>query len=73
VGDRVQLLVTFLIPGSAALPGTAFLHEQMKVHHFAGVILIALGLARVDRRIATKAARYLERCRWRTRKPVLIC
>ena len=37
------LLVTFLIPGSAALPGTAFLHEQMKVHHFAGMILIALG------------------------------
>jgi hypothetical protein len=39
----VLLLVTFLIPGSAALPGTAFLHEQMKVHHFAGMILIALG------------------------------
>jgi len=37
----VLLLVTFLIPGSAALPG--FLHEQMKVHHFAGMILIALG------------------------------
>ncbi len=37
------LLVTFLIPGSAELPGTAFLHEQMKVHHFAGMILIALG------------------------------
>jgi hypothetical protein len=39
----VLLLVTFLIPGSAALPGTAFVHEQMKVHHFAGMILITLG------------------------------
>jgi drug/metabolite transporter (DMT)-like permease len=26
-----------------SLPGTDFLHEQMKAHHFAGMILIALG------------------------------
>jgi hypothetical protein len=70
----VLLLVTFLIPGSAALPGTAFIHEQMKVHHFAGMILIALGDWRSSMgEFATKAAWYLERCRWRTRKPVLIC
>jgi hypothetical protein len=26
-----------------SLPGTPFLHEQMKVHHLAGMILIAPG------------------------------
>ena len=62
-GATNVLLVTFLIPVSAILLGVVFLHEQMRVHHFAGMMLIALGLALVDGRMAAKGALYLERYR----------
>lgn len=44
-------LVTFLIPVSAILLGTAFLGERLAPQHFAGMGLIALGLAVIDGRL----------------------
>lgn len=43
--------VMFLIPVNAVLLGTIFLHEQIRVHHLAGMALIALGLLRADVRL----------------------
>jgi drug/metabolite transporter (DMT)-like permease len=45
------LLVTFLIPVSAVLLGTTVLGERLGAPHFAGMGLIALGLAAIDGRV----------------------
>ncbi len=44
------LLVTFLVPVSAILLGAVFLHERLAAADFAGMGLIALGLAAIDGR-----------------------
>ena len=44
------LLVTFLVPVSAILLGAVFLHERLAIADFAGMGLIALGLAAIDGR-----------------------
>jgi drug/metabolite transporter (DMT)-like permease len=50
-GATNLLLVTFLIPISAILLGTVALGERLAPHHFAGMGLIALGLASIDGRL----------------------
>ena len=50
-GATNLLLVTFLIPVSAVLLGFLFLGEQLEPRHFAGMGLIALGLAAIDGRL----------------------
>lgn len=50
-GATNLLLVTFLIPISAVLLGFLFLSEQLELRHFAGMGLIALGLAAIDGRL----------------------
>jgi drug/metabolite transporter (DMT)-like permease len=45
------LLVTFLIPVSAILLGTAFLGERIEPMHLIGMGLIGLGLAAIDGRL----------------------
>jgi len=52
VGATNLLLVTFLIPVTAILLGTAFLGERLEVRQVAGMALIALGLAAIDGRAA---------------------
>jgi len=47
-GATNLMLVTFLIPISAVLLGFLFLGEQLEPRHFAGMELIALGLAAID-------------------------
>lgn len=49
-GATHLLLVTFLIPVSAILLGTAFLDEALQGKHIAGMALIGLGLAAIDGR-----------------------
>lgn len=49
-GPTNLLLVTFLIPVSAILLGTAFLAEVMLPRHLAGMALIGAGLAVIDGR-----------------------
>ena len=44
------MLVTFMVPVSAILLGAVFLHERLAVADFAGMGLIALGLAAIDGR-----------------------
>jgi drug/metabolite transporter (DMT)-like permease len=46
------MLVTFLIPVSAILLGSAFLGEALAPMDFAGMALIGLGLAAIDGRLA---------------------
>ena len=46
------MLVTFLIPVSAILLGSVFLHEALGLMDFAGMALIGLGLAAIDGRLA---------------------
>ncbi len=46
------MLVTFLIPVSAILLGSAFLGESLAPMDFAGMALIGLGLAAIDGRLA---------------------
>lgn len=48
------LLVTFLIPVTAILLGTAFLGERLAPRQFAGMALIGVGLAVLDGRIAAR-------------------
>src|SRR6266699_3099469 len=55
-GATNLLLVTFLIPISAILLGTVALGERLAPHHFAGMGLIALGLAAVDGRLVHMVA-----------------
>ena len=50
-GATNSLLVTFLIPITAILLGALFLHERLAPRHFAGMALIALGLAAIDGRV----------------------
>ncbi len=49
-GATNLLLVTFLIPVSAIFLGVVILGEQLEPVHFAGMALIALGLAAIDGR-----------------------
>ncbi len=45
------LLVTFLVPVSAIALGALFLGERLAPHHFAGVVVLGLGLAAIDGRL----------------------
>jgi drug/metabolite transporter (DMT)-like permease len=56
-GATNLLLVTFLIPVSAILLGTAVLGERLAPHHFVGMAIIAVGLAAIDGRPARIVAR----------------
>lgn len=49
-GATNLMLVTFLIPVSAILLGTLFLHEVLEPRHFAGMAAIAVGLLAIDGR-----------------------
>lgn len=51
-GATNLMLVTFLIPVSAILLGALVLGEQLQAKHFAGMAMIAVGLAAIDGRIA---------------------
>lgn len=53
-GATNLLLVTFLIPLTAILLGSLVLDEQLLVRQFAGMALIAVGLALVDGRIGRR-------------------
>jgi drug/metabolite transporter (DMT)-like permease len=50
-GATNSLLVTFLIPITAILLGALFLGEHMELRSFAGMALIAAGLAAIDGRL----------------------
>lgn len=50
-GPTNLLLVTFLIPVTAILLGTAFLRERLEPHHLAGMAVIGLGLVLLDGRL----------------------
>lgn len=50
-GPTNLLLVTFLVPVSAAALGMAFLKEQLTPNQLAGFVLIAMGLAAIDGRL----------------------
>jgi drug/metabolite transporter (DMT)-like permease len=50
-GATNSLLVTFLIPITAILLGALFLDERLAPRHFAGMALIAAGLAAIDGRL----------------------
>lgn len=50
-GATNLMLVTFLIPVSAILLGALVLGEQLEAKHFAGMALIAVGLAAIDGRL----------------------
>jgi len=49
-GATNLLLVTMLLPVSAIVLGTTFLGEVFETKHFAGMLLIGLGLAAIDGR-----------------------
>jgi drug/metabolite transporter (DMT)-like permease len=51
-GATNLLLVTFLVPVSAIVLGTAILGERLAVHQFAGAAVIVVGLAAIDGRAA---------------------
>lgn len=53
-GATNALLVTLLVPPFAILFGSLFLNEILAPHDFAGLALIALGLAAIDGRILKK-------------------
>ena len=50
-GATNALLVTLLVPPTAILLGATFLHESLAPKDFAGLLLIALGLAAIDGRL----------------------
>ncbi len=50
-GATNLLLVTFLVPVSAILLGSLFLAEVLEPKHFAGMVLIGLGLVLIDGRV----------------------
>ncbi|HEY0626778.1 MAG TPA: DMT family transporter [Allosphingosinicella sp.] len=50
-GATNSLLVTFLIPITAILLGSAMLGEVLETRHFIGMALIGLGLAAIDGRL----------------------
>ena len=49
-GATNALLVTLLVPPVAIMLGAAFLNETLAPQDFAGLLLIALGLAAIDGR-----------------------
>lgn len=49
-------LVTFLIPVSAIVLGSAFLNESLAIADFLGMALIGIGLAAIDGRLANRMA-----------------
>ena len=49
-GSTNLLLVTFLIPLGAIIPGALFLGESLLPKHLAGMALVGLGLAAIDGR-----------------------
>jgi len=51
-GATNLLLVTFLIPVTAILLGAVVLGERLEPRQFAGMVLIGVGLALIDGRIA---------------------
>jgi drug/metabolite transporter (DMT)-like permease len=51
-GATNLLLVTFLIPVTSILLGALFLGERLEPRHFVGMMLIGIGLAVIDGRIA---------------------
>lgn len=55
-GATNLMLVTFLMPATAILLGWAALDEQLRPAHFAGMALIACGLALIDGRIVARLA-----------------
>ena len=59
-GATNLLLVTFLIPVSAVLLGTAILGEVLAPRHFLGMGLISLGLAAIDGRLIASLRTWLE-------------
>ncbi|WP_372085253.1 DMT family transporter [Tistrella mobilis] len=50
-GATNLMLVTFLVPVSAILLGTAFLGERLEPKHLVGMAMIAVGLALIDGRL----------------------
>jgi len=50
-GATNVLLVTLLVPVSAILLGSVFLNESLGAIHFAGMLLIAMGLSAIDGRL----------------------
>lgn len=50
-GATNVLLVTLLVPASAILLGSMVLAERLETRHFAGMALIAIGLAVIDGRL----------------------
>ena len=56
-GATNSLLVTFLIPVTAILLGAIVLHEQLAPRSFAGMALIAVGLAAIDGRLFRRRPR----------------
>jgi drug/metabolite transporter (DMT)-like permease len=55
-GATNVLLVTFLIPVSGVLMGVLVLDEVLAPRQFAGMVLIALGLAAIDGRLLRRAS-----------------
>lgn len=64
-GATNLLLVTFLIPVSAILLGTAFLGERLDGRHYLGVLVIGLGLATIDGRLLAQSGLRLASIRGR--------
>lgn len=60
-GATNLLLVTFLIPVGALMLGATFLGERLDPRHFAGMALIAAGLAAIDGRVFAVLKRRLAR------------
>jgi drug/metabolite transporter (DMT)-like permease len=56
-GATNSLLVTFLIPVTAILLGALFLGERLEWRSFAGMVLIAAGLAAIDGRLFRKSTK----------------
>lgn len=65
-GATNLMLVTFMIPVSAILLGTLFLHEVLELRHFAGMAAIAVGLLAIDGRPWKFLARTMRRGQLRT-------
>jgi drug/metabolite transporter (DMT)-like permease len=56
-GATNAMLVTLLVPPVAILLGGLFLHEALTPQDFAGLVLIALGLAAIDGRLVQRLSR----------------
>jgi drug/metabolite transporter (DMT)-like permease len=55
-GATNLLLVNFLVPVSAILLGVGILGEQLEARHVAGMLIIGVGLAALDGRLARRIA-----------------